>query len=91
MFSSIISNFVIAFCFLFQQFCIPPNIMADGFADKVNWPGYSVTKNSGATGSGFRGGPWANDAVYMSNRFVAAYVDTTRSGNYGFRASRAWY
>ena len=64
----------------------------DGFADKTNWPGFSSTKNSSATGSGSRGGGWGDSATYVrvSYRNLAASPSTARNFHLGFRASRAW-
>jgi len=67
-------------------------LTSDGFADKANWPGFSSNKNSGATGSGSRGGSWNITATYarLSYRYYAANTLTYRGSYYGFRASRAW-
>ncbi len=70
-------------------------LTSDGFADKTNWPGYaenSDSKNSGATGSGFRGGSWDSYASEerVSDRDYAAITYTGRTCSFGFRASRTW-
>jgi len=64
----------------------------DGFADKTNWPGFSTTKNSGATGAGERGGYFSNYApvTCVSYRMLATCGIMNRYEYYGFRASRTW-
>ncbi len=71
-------------------------LTSDGFADKANWPGYADNndnKNSGATGSGFRGGGWHNSEAdsRISGRYNASYANTSNYETYGFRAVRSWY
>jgi len=57
---------------------------ANGNADASNWP------DTGAVGTGFRGGSWNSDAagLRVSRRSLAAYTYTDRSYNVGFRCVR---
>ena len=59
-------------------------LSGSGYADVTNWPG------SDATGGGYRGGYWNNDAsrVRTSDRNSAANTNSGRSDNYGARAAR---
>jgi formylglycine-generating enzyme required for sulfatase activity len=61
------------------------NLDTNGDANQSSWPSIS------ATGAGFRGGCWDNDASYarLSGRFSAAYVYGNRSNNYGGRGVRS--
>jgi formylglycine-generating enzyme required for sulfatase activity len=54
------------------------------------WPGYSAGEISGATGSGFRGGNWSDDATYarVSDRYNAANTYTDRHYTFGARCAR---
>ncbi|NOQ21816.1 MAG: SUMF1/EgtB/PvdO family nonheme iron enzyme [Candidatus Aegiribacteria sp.] len=65
---------------------------ADGYANISDWPGYISNKNSGATGSGFRGGAYYfQDANYecISHRVHAAYGEPVPYYDGGFRACRS--
>ena len=67
-------------------------ITIDGYANIIDWPGYSSNKNSGATGSCRRGGSWDYDTPYtqcVSDRRFGAAVSASRIGYYGFRACRS--
>ncbi len=61
-----------------------------GNADISTWPGYVTNANTGATGSGKRGGSWEDisDRLLISDRFQANTAITTRDRNTGFRAAR---
>ena len=61
-----------------------------GHATTSAWPGLISGELTGATGSGFRGGDWNNDASYMlvSDRLVAANTSSIRFNNSGFRGIR---
>ena len=65
-------------------------LSTNGHANETAWPGLTSGEVTGATGSGFRGGAWHNDASDMrvSDRNYAAYTITNRNNNYGFRAVR---
>ena len=62
-----------------------------GYADVSLWPGYSYGIVQGATGSGFRGGSWANASttLQVSDRQEAAIAVASRSNGYGFRCVRS--
>ena len=62
-----------------------------GHADVSAWPGYVSTANTGATGSGRRGGSWEDVAEQMrtSDRFQANDAVSTRNRANGFRAVRS--
>ena len=62
-----------------------------GNADISDWPGYSTSENTGATGSGFRGGNWYNNAYYarVSCRVDAALSYDVCVGISGFRCVRS--
>jgi len=66
------------------------SLTTDGYADNSDWPGYSSTKVSGATGSGFRGGLWigSSSSARVSDRADAAHARTSRYNRYGGRAVR---
>jgi len=55
-----------------------------GNADAASWPG------TNASGAGFRGGGWRNDATYLlvSGRCYAAHTHANRYYDYGFRSAR---
>jgi hypothetical protein len=61
-----------------------------GHANVTAWPGLSGDEVTDAIGSGYRGGGWGNDAVYMraSDRLDATYAYTGRYNYSGFRAVR---
>lgn len=61
-----------------------------GHATSSDWPGYSGSAVSGATGSGYRGGIWSDtsDMAHISNRWYAKTVQTSRSYLSGARAVR---
>lgn len=69
-------------------------INENGHADVGFWPGISPTGVIGATGSGFRGGPWVFNLsyAYLSDRSNASGSAgtslTDRSCGHGFRAVR---
>ena len=65
-------------------------LSTNGHANETAWPGLTSGEVTGATGSGFRGGVWNNNASYLrvSDRNIAANLNTVRSRNYGFRAVR---
>ncbi|HQI64021.1 MAG TPA: SUMF1/EgtB/PvdO family nonheme iron enzyme [Bacteroidales bacterium] len=65
-------------------------LSTNGHANETAWPGLTSGEVTGATGSGFRGGDWSSNAVFMrvSARFFAACTYTFRYGNFGFRAVR---
>jgi hypothetical protein len=62
-----------------------------GHADVSTWPGYVSTANTGATGSGRRGGSWEDvaDRMRTSDRFQANGAVSTRNRANGFRAVRS--
>jgi formylglycine-generating enzyme required for sulfatase activity len=62
-----------------------------GHADVSAWPGYVSTANTGATGSGRRGGSWEDVAERMciSDRFQANSAVSNRNRANGFRAVRS--
>ncbi len=64
---------------------------ANGNADISTWPGYVTNANTGATGSGKRGGSWEDiaDRLLISDRFQANSTVTTRDRKTGFRAARS--
>lgn len=66
-------------------------LTSDGFADISTWPGFVTSKNSDATGSGFRGGNFEYSAVNMrvSDRWLAPNSNNWRNINSGFRAVRS--
>ena len=61
-----------------------------GHATNTDWPGYIGVEVTGASGAGFRGGDWNYDADYarVSDRSYAAYTDTGRGNDYGWRGAR---
>jgi formylglycine-generating enzyme required for sulfatase activity len=65
-------------------------VSANGNANNADWPGYSGTEVSGASGSGFRGGDWILDEGYarISDRFYAGHTNTARQNAYGGRLVR---
>jgi formylglycine-generating enzyme required for sulfatase activity len=65
-------------------------LSTNGHANETAWPGLTSGEVTGATGSGFRGGSWNSAATYMrvSARFYAAFSNSNRVNNYGFRAVR---
>lgn len=65
-------------------------LSANGHANETDWPGLTGGEVTGATGSGFRGGDWVNDATGMraSDRDYAASMYTGRYSGYGFRGVR---
>ncbi len=65
-------------------------LSTNGHANETAWPGLTSGEVTGATGSGFRGGSWLNDASVMrvSARYNAAVTHTGRFRYYGFRAVR---
>jgi hypothetical protein len=62
-----------------------------GHADVSAWPGYVSTANTGAAGSGRRGGSWEDvaDRLRTSDRFQANSAISTRNRANGFRAVRS--
>lgn len=65
----------------------------EGNATNSDWPGIDADATRGVTGaegSGFRGGSWADsaDRLRTSDRQSAALTDATRQGTNGFRAGR---
>jgi formylglycine-generating enzyme required for sulfatase activity len=62
-----------------------------GHADVSTWPGYVSTANTGATGSGHRGGSWEDvaDRMRTSDRLQANTAVSTRTRTNGFRALRS--
>ncbi len=62
-----------------------------GHADVSAWPGYVTSANTGAAGSGRRGGSWEDVAERMrtSDRFQANGAVSTRNRANGFRAVRS--
>ncbi len=70
-------------------------LATDGNATNCDWPGSTTTcptvgEVSGATGCGFRGGGWsvASTLARVSDRYYAAYVNTTRIYERGARFAR---
>ena len=65
-------------------------LSTNGHANETAWPGLTSGEVTGATGSGFRGGSWNNNASHMRvfDRNNAAFTVTSRYNNYGFRAVR---
>ncbi len=64
----------------------------DGHANQSLWPGISGSEVTGATGSGFRGGAWNDDASFarVSDRGSAAATLTSRLSTCGFRGVRVF-
>jgi formylglycine-generating enzyme required for sulfatase activity len=64
---------------------------ASGNATNSDWPGYSSPDVSGATGSGFLGGDWANPTsdAPVAGRTYAADTFASRSSSVGGRLARA--
>jgi formylglycine-generating enzyme required for sulfatase activity len=62
-----------------------------GHADVSAWPGYVTSANTGAAGSGRRGGSWEDvaDRMRTSDRFQANSAVSTRNRANGFRAVRS--
>lgn len=62
--------------------------LSGGIADVANWPPSSG--GSEADGAGFRGGNWfdGSDMLPACYRLYAAYMESARFNNYGFRAVR---
>jgi len=62
-----------------------------GHADVSAWPGYVTSANTGAAGSGRRGGSWEDvaDRMRISDRFQANSAVSTRNRANGFRAVRS--
>jgi hypothetical protein len=67
------------------------NLTSAGHANVSAWPGYVSTANTGATGSGRRGGSWEDlaDRMRTSDRFRANDAVSTRNRANGFRALRS--
>jgi formylglycine-generating enzyme required for sulfatase activity len=65
-------------------------LSSNGNANNSDWPGYSGTEITGASGSGFRGGNWYDGLDYtkISNRTRASLTDATRTNKYGGRLVR---
>jgi hypothetical protein len=66
----------------------------EGNATNLDWPGLDTDATRGVTGaegSGFRGGSWADaaDRLRTSDRQEAAMTDATRQATFGFRAGRS--
>ena len=66
------------------------SLSTNGNANNSDWPGYVTSEVTGATGSGFRGGNWADSSpnARVSDRYIAAIVLTARGNNYGGRCAR---
>ncbi len=66
-------------------------LSANGHANETAWPGLNSGEVTGATGSGFRGGNWINNATIMSvsDRNLAANASTSRGSDFGFRGVRS--
>ncbi len=67
----------------------------EGNADVNAWPGLDATVErgvTGAAGSGFRGGSWADssDRLRVSDRFEAALTLSTATSAFGGRGSRTY-
>lgn len=65
----------------------------EGNATNSDWPGIDTDATRGVTGaegSGFKGGSWADpaDRLRTSDRQEAALTDASRQGVFGFRAAR---
>jgi formylglycine-generating enzyme required for sulfatase activity len=68
----------------------------EGNATNTDWPGIDATPARGVTGSttpygsGSRGGSWNGSYTYarVSDRYYAAYANSSRSYNYGARCAR---
>lgn len=67
------------------------NLTSAGHANVSAWPGYVSTANTGATGSGRRGGSWEDlaDRMRTSDRLQANTAVSTRTRTNGFRALRS--
>jgi len=65
-------------------------LSANGHADQTSWPGLSSGEVTGANGAGIRGGAWSPAVSYaqVSDRAEAAFGDTSRHANDGFRGVR---
>ena len=65
-------------------------LSTNGHANETAWPGLTSGEVTGATGSGFRGGSWLDNATVMrvSARSSAAVTHSGRFRSYGFRAVR---
>ncbi|MDD5109366.1 MAG: SUMF1/EgtB/PvdO family nonheme iron enzyme [Candidatus Omnitrophica bacterium] len=71
------------------------SLASNGNANVDYWPGNAGTNGvngevTGASGSGFRGGTWNNDASYarVSDRYYAAYTVSNRDYHFGGRFAR---
>ena len=66
-------------------------LSSDGFCDIATWPGYVITKVTGSTGAGFRGGNWNTLSIILraSDRNFATVTGATRRTTSGFRAVRS--
>jgi len=66
------------------------SLSTNGHATNSDWPGESGGEVTGATGSGFRGGSWVDDATIfrVSGRRFAALTYTDRYYSDGFRCVR---
>ncbi len=67
----------------------------EGNANVVNWPGYDAAPGHGVTtasGSGFRGGSWADSADYLriSDRSEGALTVVDAVNTYGGRGARTY-
>ncbi len=62
-----------------------------GYADVSSWPGYVTSAVTGATGTGRRGGSWADteNLLRISNRFEANTAVSARDNKTGYRAVRS--
>lgn len=65
-------------------------LSAAGFATNQDWPGFVAGEVSGATGSGVRGGSWADAAqrLRISDREESSQTIAVRHSKLGFRAVR---
>jgi hypothetical protein len=65
-------------------------LSANGNANETTWPGLSSGEVTGATGAGFRGGGWFNNAIILraADRSNAAVTLSDRVSNYGGRGVR---
>ena len=65
-------------------------LSTNGHANETAWPGLTSGEVTGATGSGFRGGSWNDNATLLrvSDRTSAAFTLSFRNVKYGFRAVR---
>jgi formylglycine-generating enzyme required for sulfatase activity len=65
-------------------------LSANGHANQTSWPGLNSVEVTGASGSGYRGGPWNSpeSSKRVSDRASAAFSWESRASDAGFRGVR---